>query len=183
MKWSISLNRLRPSKQGGVRPPQFEWILVLSLLAVMTSLVLVAQVNASRAFSAIEMESGKEEPIVVTVEGAVSKPGAYSVPSGTTVETVLRKARVKPFANLQTIPLHQIIEAPLHLNVEELAEITVSVCGAVVEPLDIVLPARARISDLKSKVSLSKEADKTFFRRRRMLKNGEKIEVPKKDVE
>ena len=149
----------------------------------MTSLVLVAQVNASRASASIAVEDVKAEPVVVTVEGAVSKPGAYPVQPGTTVETVLRKARLKPFANVQNLPLHQIIEAPLHLKVEELAEITVFVCGAVTEPLEIVLPARARVSDLKSKVSLSDEADKTFFRRRRMLKHGEKIEIPKKDVE
>jgi hypothetical protein len=47
----------------------------------------------------------------------------------------------------------------------------------------LTLPAKSRVSDLKSKVVLSPDADKSYFRRRRWLKNGEKIEVPKKTVE
>jgi hypothetical protein len=61
--------------------------------------------------------------------------------------------------------------------------VSVWVCGAVKEAGEITLPAGSRISDLKGKVTLSEEADKSFFRRRRKLKNGEAIEVPKKTVE
>lgn len=160
-----------------------EWILVLSLLAIMASLVLIAQVNASRALSTLALDDAKEADVLVTVEGAVGKPGEYLVPSGTTVEQALRKAKPKPWANLQSLPLTKIIEEPLHIAVEELTEITVFVRGAVTEPLELTLPAQARVSDLKSKVSLSKDADKTFFRRKRMLKNREIIEVPKKGLE
>jgi hypothetical protein len=64
--------------------------------------------------------------------------------------------------------------------VEELKELKIIVRGAVVDPGVIVMPLGARICDLKSKVVLGDEADKTFFKRRRLLKNGEIIEVPKK---
>lgn len=160
-----------------------EWLLIGSLLAIMASLVIIAKVNAYRAASTISIADLKQEQILVTIAGAVAKPGEYSVLSGTPISEVLRKARPKPWANLQILPIKQVIEAPLHLNVEELTEITVSVRGAVDEPMKIVLPAKSRICDLKSKVSLTAEADKSFFRRRKVLKEGDVIEVPKKTVE
>lgn len=160
-----------------------EWLLAISLLAVMASLVIVSKINVHRADSTLATEGKEAEMIAVTIEGAVAKPGSYSVPAGTPVETVLRKARPKPWANLQKISLRQIVEAPINIVVEELSEIKVTVKGAVVECEEIVLPARSRICDLKSKIHLSEEADKGFFRKRRALKQGEIIEVPKKTVE
>lgn len=158
-----------------------EWVLVVSLLIIMTSLVVIAKVNAYRAASTLSAKELQIEEILVTVSGAVAKPGEYRVPAGTLVEAVLRKARPKPYANLKDLPT--TVEAPLNLFVDELREITVFVQGAVQEPMQLTLPAKSRVSDLKSKVVLSAEADKRFFRRRRMLKEGEKIEVPKKTVE
>jgi hypothetical protein len=80
------------------------------------------------------------------------------------------------------LPLDQVIEEPLHLVVEEFSEIVVRIKGAAT-PVELRVPTGSRISDLKSKVSLTAEADKAFFRRKRLLKNGEIIEVPKKTVE
>ncbi len=64
-----------------------------------------------------------------------------------------------------------------------LTEITVHVRGAVLEPAQLKMPVQSRICDLKSKISLASNADRTFFRRKKRLKNGEIIEVPKKTVE
>ncbi len=160
-----------------------EWIVVGSLFAIMCSLLLIAKVNAYRATFSFPPDDPKQEEIMVTISGAVAKPGNYPVSAGTPVEEVVHKARPKPWANLQKIPLKQLIEKPLYIDVETLSVITVSVRGAVTTPLEITLPAKSRVCDLKSKVSLTAEADKTFFRRKRMLKNGEIIEVPKKTVE
>lgn len=75
------------------------------------------------------------------------------------------------------------LEEAEELVVEELTELKVLVRGAVVDPGSITMPLGARICDLKSKVILKDEADKTFFKRRRLLRNGEIIEVPKKSIE
>jgi DNA uptake protein ComE-like DNA-binding protein len=163
--------------------PSSEWALVSSLLLIMASLVVIAKINAYRASSALTAKELQVEEILVTVTGAVAKPGDYKVPAGTLVESVLRKARPKLHANLKDISLKLPIEAPTHLVVEELSEITVFVQGAVEKPLKLTLPAKSRVSDLRSKVVLSAEGDKSYFRRRRWLKDGEKIEVPKKTVE
>jgi hypothetical protein len=160
-----------------------EWLLVVSLIFIMAALVVIAKVNAHRASSLIVSEDLKQETVLVTIEGAVAKPGVYPVLAGSLVGEALRKARPKPLANLQILPLGQLVEGPLHIKVEELSEVTVYVVGAVVEPVEMVLPAGSRICDLKAKVNLTAEANKSFFRRRKLLKNGEKIVVPKKVVE
>ncbi len=61
--------------------------------------------------------------------------------------------------------------------------ITIHVIGAVQQPISVKMPLGSCIKDLKSKVTPSAEADQKFFKRTRRLKNGEKIEVPKKTVE
>ncbi len=163
--------------------PSSEWLLVASLLMIMASLVVIAKVNAYRAASSITAKDLQQEEIWVTIEGAVAKPGRYRALSGQTIGEVVRKARPNPFADLKKIPLKEIVEAPMQLQIEELSEVQVFIQGAVAEPVEIRVPARTRICDLKSKVSLTAEADKTFFRRRKMVKDGEILEVPKKTIE
>ena len=160
-----------------------EWVLAGSLLLIMASLVIIAKINVYRAASTLSSPDLQIEEILVAVSGAVKKPGEYHVPAGTPLEAVLRRAKPLPHANLKGLSLKEPIDAPRDLFVEELTEITVFVSGAVQEPMKLTLPARSRVSDLKSKVVLSPDADKSYFRRRRWLKNGEKIEVPKKTVE
>lgn len=160
-----------------------EWILVVSLLIIMSSLVLIAKVNTARLDPIMDPKEIEKVEVLVTVEGAVSKPGEYLIESGSTVGEVLRKSRPKPWADLDKVNPSEIIEKPLNIKVDELTEITVYVKGAVAQPEEITLPAKSRICDLKSKVSLTKQADKSFFRRRRLLKNREIIDVPNKTVE
>ncbi|HSX26983.1 MAG TPA: SLBB domain-containing protein [Chlamydiales bacterium] len=160
-----------------------EWVLVGSLLLIMASLVVISKVNVYRAASTLALNEIEVKEILVTVKGAVAKPGAYRVLEGTLLETVLRKARPWPHANLKALPLKRPLEGESEIVVEELAEITVYVDGAVEKRVELTLPAKSRVSDLKSKVVLSEDADKSYFRRRRWLKDGEKIEVPKKTVE
>jgi len=160
-----------------------EWVLAVSLLLLIASFVLIAKINAHRASTAIDAASLVQEEILITVDGAVKKPGQYKINSGTTVEQALRKARLLPESNLETLPLKAIIEGPIHLRVEAYKEIKVSVAGAIANPVELELPLGSRICDLKSKVIFTDETEKAFFRRRKLLKYGDKIEVPKKTVE
>jgi hypothetical protein len=146
----------------------------------MSSLVLVAKFNAMRVATMLELV---EEEVVVRVEGAVKRPGEYRVAMGTPLEQVLKKA--KPFleADLRGLSLKENIVDSKTIAIERLKTVIVWVTGAVVEEGEIELPVGSRISDLKGKIELKEEADKSFLKRKRKLKNGEKIEVPKKTVE
>jgi hypothetical protein len=158
-----------------------EWLLVGSLLMILASLVVIAKVNTHKA-SGLLLASAPAAPpvemILVTIEGAVSKPGTYEFPVGSRMGDVLKKARPKPFANLKNLSLAERVDQPLNLKIEELAEISVQIIGAVTESVELVLPMGVRICDLKSKISLRPEADKQFFKKRRRLRDGEVLEIP-----
>lgn len=62
-------------------------------------------------------------------------------------------------------------------------EIYVIVKGEVKEASELTLPKESRICDLQEKINLTDNADTAFFKRRKRLKNGEIIVVPKKTVE
>ena len=161
----------------------FESTIAASLLILIASFILVAKISSHKAPSKFPFKELLPETVLVSISGAVKKPGDYSFPAGTTIEQALRKARPSPDANLDLLPLKKIIDAPLHIFVEELKEIQVAVRGAIAKPIQITLPVRSRISDLKSKVIFTEETEKAFFRRRKLLKNGDEIVVPKKTVE
>lgn len=148
----------------------------------MAAFVIVAKVNAWRADAQIsQIESQKE--ILVAITGEVSKPGMYKVFAGTTVESALKKAKPKKFSNIKDLPLKKIIEEPLTIDVKALSEIRVKVDGEVSEPMELRLKPKTRICDLKLKLTLTKDADKTFFKSRKQLLDGEVVLVPKKTVE
>lgn len=160
-----------------------EWTLLSIFFLIIASLIFISKVNTSRAADTIGQIEEKQTQILVTIEGAVKKPGQYWVSEGTLVKTALRKALPNSYADLRALPLKEIITQPLHLTVTELQEVKVSVGGAILEPLELVMPVGSRIFDLKSKITFTPETDKRFFRRRKLLKDGDKIEVPKKTVE
>ena len=72
--------------------------------------------------------------------------------------------------------------AALEVAFEE-KEVRVVVRGAVKEPVEVVLPAGSRICDLKDQIIFTEETNKAFFRRKKVLRDGEEIIVPKKTVE
>ena len=158
-----------------------EWLLVGGLLLILATLFTIAHVAASWSPASLPTQ-----PIAlpllcaVKIEGAVKKPGLYPVPEGTELKAVLRKASPTRFADLRNIDLTARIEGPLEIFLEELKEITVRVEGAVLTPVELKLPIQAKVSDLRSQISLALDADASFFKSRRMLKEGEILTVPKK---
>lgn len=160
-----------------------EWIVACSFFMIMCSLVLISKIYVYQARSLLFNPLPEQRTVSVTVSGAVAKPGSYQVLVGTPVSQVLKRARLKPIADVQTIALNSLIEDASHLYIPEVTEVTVTVRGEVLMPQTITLPAGSRICDLKERISFTQEAEKSYFRRRKRLKNGEIIWVPKKTVE
>ncbi len=161
--------------------PRSEWLFAILFSILLATFVLIAKVKVYRTSFALVPDRKGE--FLVTIEGAVKKAGVYTVPLGTTVKEVLQKAQPISDADLSGLSLDEVIEAPLYIDIKELKEIRVKVFGAVKEAVELLLPPRSRISDLKSKIILTDEAEKSFFRSRKLLKNGDEIEVPKKPIE
>lgn len=156
-----------------------EWILVSSLLILLASLVIITRFHEHRKAAQLKLLAQTvEKPISISIEGAVSKPGIYSVPPGTRLGDVLKKSRPKRFANLRPIDLEQPVEADIALQISELTCIRVRVAGAISNPVELEVPAGTRLSDLKSKIQCTPLADGDFLKSRRLLKDGEVVEVP-----
>lgn len=172
------------SKSGGRSSPlsSSEWVLATTFLLLLGSFIVIAKVNAYRAKIALEAFPVQEE-IFLTIDGAVKKPGKYQVQPGTSIEAILRKARPALDADLKSLPFMDKIDRSLHITVNKLDEIRVNVTGAIAESADLLLPPGSRICDLKSKIIFTPETELRFFRRKKLLKDGDKIEVPKKTVE
>ncbi len=160
-----------------------EWTLLAIFLFLIGSLIFIAKVNVQRASDLIAQVVEPPLEFLVVIDGAVRKPGEYMVPVGTCVSAVLRKAHPLPYADLRSIDPEEIITATKRMTIQELQEIRVHVDGAIVEPLELILPVGSRISDLKSKIGFTKDTDRAFFRRRKLLRDGDKVVVPKKTVE
>lgn len=172
---------LRSCQRGSLDPS--EWALLALFFLFMASLVIVSKVSVYRSTDLIGQISEISEDIFVTLSGAVKKPGVYRVSAGTTLGVVLRRAQPSFYADLGSLPLEDILLKSAHFNVKELQEICVKIKGAVLQPVLLTLPIGSKISDLKSKIVLTSEADRVFLKSRKKLRNGDEIVVPKKAVE
>lgn len=156
-----------------------ELLLVGSFIVLLAALFLVAQCRSSLMHAQLQVHSDQIiKPVVVAISGAVLKPGDYKVPQGTSIQDVIKKSRPKQFADLSGFEHAQSVQKNMTIFVAELSTIHVHVQGAVLEEMELDLPIGTRLCDLKSKIHLSKDSDRNFLRRRRLLKNGEVILIP-----
>ena len=154
------------------------------MLLILSTFFLIAK---NTSFRNLERLNQIKQPllvpsITVDVSGSVKKPGKIDVPQGSTIRTVLRKARLQSMADLTNIDWDQALESSCTLHVPALEKIVVVVKGSVEENVSIELPSGSRICDLKSRLKLSADADRAFFKRRKVLKNNEIIQVPSKNT-
>lgn len=118
-------------------------------------------------------------PVEIVISGEVAHPGTFSALPGTRLGDLVKKSRPKRFADLTDIDLDSPVEKALELQIPLLSEISVRVEGAVAAPIELKLPPGSRICDLKPKIECEEDANPQFFKRRRLLKNGETVLVPK----
>lgn len=157
---------------------QSEWVILGVLALLVFSFIFLTKYNQERA-RGVALDLCSKEFLVV-VGGAVKVPGEYLVEDGTTFKELFKRAKPLPDADLKGICLDSLIEKSMHLNIEELASISVSISGEIAQSVELSMPLRSRICDLQSKVIFTPETKKSFFRRRKLLRDGDKIVVPKK---
>ena len=152
-----------------------EWLLSFSVLLVLLCLFVIAKISSCRS-------RGDSLPPIQTAEisilGHVGKPGVYSVDIGTPLLEAFVKARPKSFADL-SIYVGRNVERSEVFAISRLDVLSVHVNGACL-PGTFQVPAGARLSDLKGMLTLSSDADLSFFKKRRLLKDQENIKIPLK---
>ena len=158
-----------------------EWLLVGSLLVLMASLLLLSRLHEHRAASQLKFFADKMEKLVtVTISGAVLNPGKFATSPEALLRDVIKKSKPKFFANLRPFGFEESVEQDRVIEIAELTMIQVYVSGAIIKPVEMEVPITTRLCDLKSKIQLTKNADQKFMKRRRVLRDGDKIIVPEK---
>ncbi len=120
------------------------------------------------------------EMVEVEISGCVRKSGRYQIPAGSSVLPALRKARPLPFADMTNISLDEPISVPIRIEIPRLEKIIVFVEGCVETSVRLELPAGSRVCDLKGRIELAQGADLQYLKRRRLLKNQERVVVPRR---
>jgi len=152
-----------------------EWLLTGSLLLLLASLVAIAKI---KAYKAGEVGEKKQVAVEVSVQGHVKKPGIYPIARGAPLAEVVRKAQPQKFANLRAIPVKELVTSSLELVIEPLCELLIQVDGAVKNSGPVSVPLGTRISDLKKILVLDEKADLSFFKKKRLLQDGEIVKIP-----
>jgi SLBB domain-containing protein len=159
-----------------------EWILSLSLILILASLFTITRFHEHRKKNKlIACASVAVRPVEIAISGEVAHPGVFSALPGTRIGDLVKKSCPKRFADLTGIDLDSPVEKALELAIPRLSELSVRIEGAVTAPIELKVPAGSRICDLKPKIECSGDANLQFFKKRRLLKNGEIIYVPKKE--
>ena len=158
-----------------------EWVLSFCIVIALSSFLIIARLQEQKKNVQLEeLLKGKKEIFQIAVSGEVLRPGVFSCQAGTRLGDIVKKCRPKRFADLDGVGLDRPVESSLIIDIPKLQALSVRVVGAVAEEVELEMPPGSRISDLKSKVACKKEADLKFFRRKRLLKQRETIEVPEK---
>lgn len=155
-----------------------EWLFLLTVLFSLTSFLIIAKSTSFR--SALAVANQKEALVSVEIRGAVYKPGVFEIEQGASLGEVLKKARPKPLADCAALDMGQTINQPLVVEVCEAKEVTVEIKGWVKEGLTLTIPAGTRVCDLKNFLELLDDTDRTFFKSRKLLRNGDVISIPKR---
>jgi len=122
------------------------------------------------------------QPVEITISGEVTHPGTFPALPGSRIGDLIKKSRPKRFADLSGIDHDSQVEKTLELKIPKMFEISIRVVGAVEAPQELKVLPGSRICDLKSKIHCAPNADLRFFKQRRLLKNGEMIFIPRKEV-
>jgi hypothetical protein len=146
-------------------------MVVLSLLAVLISLVIVSKVNTLKSASLISDTSFLPHPVcLVEISGAVARPGIYEIPIGASLKKGLQKSRPFSYADLSQIDFNKRIEASFHLHVPELSEMKIRVFLPDGEEIFLQVPLKTRVSDLKKEEVFSRVRSHKKLKSRRFLK-------------
>ena len=91
------------------------------------------------------------------------------------LKKVVRKSSPTPFADLKKIDLGRGVEESMHIHIETLTEITITIQGLLSAPVQLTVPAGTRVCQLKNFVPYDVKPFESCLKSRRFLKDLEEI--------
>lgn len=151
-----------------------EWTMIFSLLFVMLSLGIIAKMKTMDCSEQLQNPPPQtHEMCEVVIDGAVSRPGVFRVPPGTLLRKVIKKSGLRPNSNLRKLDLNQRVEESIHIHIEELSELSVTLEKEGEESIHFAVPLGTKVSDLKSLGLCSKKEASLLFKSRRQVRDGD----------
>ena len=156
-----------------------EWVFLVAIIALIVILFSVSKFTSYRSLELLDQRRKKEEiQIEVEISGHVKRPGRYQISRGQSLNEILSKARPKALADLTMFDRDKSLDESCSIHIQPLKIVKIRVEGCVKENISLEMPAGSRICHLKGQIELSSDADRSFLRRRRILKEGEILVIP-----
>ncbi len=116
----------------------------------------------------------------IEIQGAVAKPGYYSIRPETPVSAVLKRARPLLDADLTHIDLNRRCKEISLLDVPAVKEFLISVREEGKTEKFFSFPIGTRVCELRKKMVWDREADLSSLKSQRKIKHREIFEIPRK---
>jgi len=157
-----------------------EWFAILVLIGLIGGLAIITSDSQNQRSQNIKETEifYRKDWVEVFVKGAVQFPGIYQVPSEMTMKDVLEMAQVSNEADLRRFNLDRSIGKARSINIPTKPMITIYLKGAVKRSGAISVPKGFRLQDILELDIFEENADKMVLKKKRKLKEGERINIP-----
>lgn len=162
--------------------PFHEWIIIVLIVLIMISLTLVTHFNSHLMPSLNEEKHLFSNEVEVHIQGAVSKPGSYTLKKGSTIKDLLLLAEPLSDADLSKIKPERILRDRQKITIPSDEMVTIYLEGAVVRTGLYSFPKGTKVEELLLLVSFEPKADLKPLKKKRKLKEGEIFIIPAKDT-
>ena len=125
--------------------------------------------------------AAEQEKIILIMQGAVKKPGAYKFLPGVSLKDVVKKVALSRYADLDGIDWDASLTSSATIRIPSLSCLQITVAGAVETEGLVELPLESKVVDIKKKVRFQKNADLSVLKSRRYIKNKEHFIIPFKE--
>ncbi len=156
-----------------------EWLAVLVLITVIVALAAMTSFpKKPTSLSSFNCEVGGR-CFEIVVSGSVKYPGIYHFSSPIVMRDLLEIAQTTPEADLRRYRMDLSITKGKNVDVPALMMMTVYVKGAVKNPGSIEIPSGSSVADLIPFLVFDEDANIKSLQKKRKLKEGEVIDVPR----
>jgi NADH:ubiquinone oxidoreductase subunit F (NADH-binding) len=98
-----------------------EWIVMALFLGCLGMLICSSMISQSRAMKCVELSVHQADvkKVLVTISGAVKRPGSYLVPVGSSVREAVKLAGISKDADRKNIPYKRVILGSCEIEVSK----------------------------------------------------------------
>ncbi len=155
-----------------------EWIIVSLLiitLCLLTYVSLGRNVSLPPANTTAELTS---DVVQVSISGAVANPGSFELKKGSKLKDLLALAEPITEADLSKIKPNARLKDGQTIKIPALIWLNIHVIGAIEEEEQLLCVLKGtKLQDIVEKIEFAPNADIAKLQKKRLLKDGETVEV------